>query len=374
MSKQIRVLRGLHSGAELELERGAPLTIGSDTSCSVVLCDGGVTARHCVITTDDYGVTCRALEGSIRLGEQTIHPGHAVALDDFNVFHCGRVAIGVGPADQSASSRWLQLEQTAQTPAPARFAAAHALKRMNPYALFGTVLAGIGGVISLAYATLSADSQQLTPTRIEAARQWLQSVAPAGSELSIGSSGLQVLVLSGYVRSGEQRDALLTAAQRSSFDPRVDVYAADQLLESLSRLIRLEGLKCEPQYRSAGQVACAQTVPSETMASALRRVARDVPGVTSIEVAVEQSPAPTPQLAVRPDEPAAAPSQPLLTRKFSVLMYRQKRYLVGQFGDRYTEGDTFDGLRINRIEVDEVTFERDGREYPFRVAALGSRH
>jgi hypothetical protein len=51
-------------------------------------------------------------------------------------------------------------------------------------------------------------------------------------------------------------------------------------------------------------------------------------------------------------------------------MFRNQRFLIGPYGERYTEGDQFDGFRINRIGVDKILFERDGREFEFYVAAL----
>ena len=59
-----------------------------------------------------------------------------------------------------------------------------------------------------------------------------------------------------------------------------------------------------------------------------------------------------------------------LTQKFSVLMWRNQRYLIGQFGERYREGEDFDGFKISRIGVDKILFERDGKEFEFYVAAL----
>ena len=51
-------------------------------------------------------------------------------------------------------------------------------------------------------------------------------------------------------------------------------------------------------------------------------------------------------------------------------MFRNQRFLVGPYGERYHKGDEFDGFRIERIELDQVTFARDGRKFEFRVAAL----
>ena len=99
-------------------------------------------------------------------------------------------------------------------------------------------------------------------------------------------------------------------------------------------------------------------------------VARDVPGLRGLHISV----LPPPVVAAAPAAPLQeASADPLrLTKKFSVLMWRNQRYLIGQYGERYKEGEQFGGFTINRIGVDKVMFERNGREFEFYVAALSA--
>src|SRR4051812_8503208 len=97
----------------------------------------------------------------------------------------------------------------------------------------------------------------------------------------------------------------------------------------------------------------------------LRTISRDVPGLRSLQVTV--SPLPIAAAAT----PAPAATGPMrLTQKFAVFMFRNQRYLIGPYGERYLEGQQFEGFKISRIGVDQVLFERDGREFQFYVAAL----
>jgi hypothetical protein len=96
----------------------------------------------------------------------------------------------------------------------------------------------------------------------------------------------------------------------------------------------------------------------------LRSLARDVPGLRVLDIDVNSPPT---AVASAPP-PAGAP--PRLTQKFSVLMFRNQRLLIGPYGERYREGEEFDGFKIDRIEIDKVTFARDGRQFDFYVAAL----
>lgn len=362
LSKQIRIIRGVHRGAESLLGQDGRCLIGSDPSCSVVLYDSGVAARHCVIAADAYGITCRALDAAIVVDGRTVPSGEAVSLTDFQILQCGSAALAIGPVE----SEWPQMEAVAIARRVSAVEAVRSLKRLNPYALFATMLAGLTCVLGLAYAALSSGDVELTPARVTAARQWLQGIAPAGSELQIGveNSRGQGLLLSGYVPLDKQVAFLTDAARNSSFKPRVDVYSTDQMVASLSRLTQLAAIPCTPAYRSGGQMVCTNEVANEELATRLRMIARDVPGLTALDL----------QVAPRPVPVAAPPVVEVLpariTQKFAVVMSRRGRYLLGRYGKKYTEGQQFDGFVIQKIGLDQVVFERDGRQYEFYVAAL----
>jgi type III secretion system YscD/HrpQ family protein len=362
--RQLRILSGLHQGAAVTLGEEARCLVGSDAQCSVVLLDKQVAPRHCLVQVDAFGSSCRALDASIAVGERQLAAGEVAKLDDFAVVRCGDAALSVGPSDGD----WTLAERALQEHTPAPLRTLRTLRQLNPYALFAVVLLGITFVIGLAYAALSDGSFTLTPDRVAAARGWLKGVAPSGSELSIGAdtASPNQLLLTGYVRDEQQLRALLTASRSSGFAPRVEVYTIDDMTGSMARLVRLGQLPCELQYQGAGQFSCADPVPSDAVAMKLRMLARDVPGVRALHVNV----VPPPPVVAEAAPPAPKIEDPVLRRKFSVLMFRNQRFLIGPFGERYKEGEQFDGFTINRIGVDRIMFERDGRQFEFYVAAL----
>jgi hypothetical protein len=368
MDKQIRILSGLHAGTQLLCENGAQYLIGSDRACSIVLCDIEIAAKHCLLSVDSFGVTCRAIDASITLDGKLICAGQVVSVADFQVMQCGPVQLSVGPA----VGEWPDLEDIPSAHAVTALDAVRSLKRLNPYVLFASVLLGLTCVLGLAYATLSEGGAKMTPTDVEAARHWLGSIAPRGSELEIGVAGTQGsrLLLSGYVSTADQLAQLNDAARRSDLDLRLEVYAIDDMLSSLGRLARLASIPCVPQYQQGGHVACTNAVDSAALATKLQMIARDIPGLRTLEVDVAEQPVVQPQ-APQPPPPQSAPVQ--LTEKFAVLMFRNQRYLIGRHGKKYVEGQEFDGFRIQRIGLDQVVFEREGRSYEFQVAALGRR-
>ncbi|MBM0106882.1 hypothetical protein JM946_19275 [Steroidobacter sp. S1-65] len=360
--RQIYVLNGLHHGATAALPDDGKLVIGSDFSSGVVLCDGGVAAAHCQISADRFGMSCRALNASVAIDGRHIAPGEIAALSEGQIVECGEAAFSVG----AASTDWQRLQQrlavrTEET------GAIGSLRKVNPYVLFATLLVGLTGVLSLTYAALSTPESADMPSRVDAARQWLAKIAPTGSELEIGidQRNGRELLLSGYVPSNDHRIKLSDDAAVSSFRPRVEVFATDEMLEAMSRMASMAHIACEPQYRGGGQLVCTQPIASEQEATRLRTLAKDVPGLRLLDLQV------LPVARVAETTSKAQPNQ--ITQRFAVLMWRQQRYLVNEVGKRYREGDEFDGFNIKRIELDRVVFARDGREYEFYVAALGKR-
>lgn len=366
VDKKIRILSGLHAGVQLLCEHGAQYLIGADCSCSIVLCDLDIAAKHCLVSVDSFGVTCRAIDASFTVGGKPVAVGQVVALEDFQVVQCGPVQLSIGPA----AGDWPDVEDIGSLHAVTALDAVRSLKRLNPYVLFAAVLFGLSCVLGLAYATLSDGETKLTSSSLAAARQWLASIAPRGSELEIGVEGPQGsrLLVSGYVPDARQLAKLNDAANRFARDLRIEVYAIDDMLSSLTRLAGLASIPCMPQYRGGGRVACTSAVDNAVRATRLQMIARDVPGLRTLDVGVApQSIVPPP---APPPVPQTAPVQ--LSEKFAVLMFRDRRYLIGRYGKRYIEGEEFDGFRIKRIELDQVLFEREGRSYEFRVAALSA--
>jgi type III secretion system YscD/HrpQ family protein len=364
MNRQLRILSGLHRGAEVSMGRDERCVIGSGAECSIVLFDAGVARKHCVVQSDAFGLSCRALEAPVTVGDREIAPGEVTRLEELEPIRCGQAVLGVS----TENADWSIAERALENSKPMPLRAVRSLRQLNPYALFASVLFGITCVIGLAYAALSDRPYELTPDRIAAARTWLKSIAPEGSELAIGADTLpgQHLLLTGYVHDEGQLQTLLAASRRSMFAPRVEVYSIEAMTAAMDRLSRLAQLPCQPRYEGAGQLACAEAAPSDAVAAKLRLVARDVPGLRALQVSV----LPPPMVAAAPPPPVPPSDPARLTKKFSVLMWRNQRYLVGQYGERYQEGEEFDGFSIRRIGVDKILFERDGREFEFYVAAL----
>jgi hypothetical protein len=364
-ARTLHVARGLQRGSDLPLIEGGTCVIGASPAlCSVLLRDKDVAPRHCALTLDGRGhVTCTALDAAVRVGQRELPPGASMVMPDFLPLCCGQATLLVGPQ----GSDWSYSMTAAESAPGLRQRAADQLQRVresNPPAfaalLFGSLCVAAGSVWG-AVSYLTAP-QSLPGDNVARAQRWLQSIAPAGSELQlIADDNRQGWVVAGYVPTAQQRDTLSAAIQRQRDAPRAEVVAVDELLASLTRLAERDGVACSAVYHGAGRAGCSNQIGTAAAASKLRDASVRVGGLRELLLQVA-----TPPAAMAKAAPRAAGG-----RKYSVLMSNKRgNRLIGPAGEGYREGDAFDGMTIRRIMLDQVVFQRDDNEVVMRLAQL----
>lgn len=361
--RTLHFAQGLQRGVDLPLIAGSTCVIGSSPSlCTVVLRDEHVARRHCALSLDARGhVTCTALDAPVWVGQRELPPGASMVMPDFLPLRCGRATLLVGPE----GSDWSFSMIAAESAPGLRHRTEATLQRVrasNPPA-FAALL--IGSLAVAAGSVWGAVSYLAAPLRMPAdnmmrAQRWLQSIAPAGSELQlIADDSSERWVVAGYVPTTQQRDALAATIKRQSDAPRAEVVAVEQLLASLTRLARREGVMCTAVYYGAGRAGCSNQI-DDAAAGKLRSASMRVEGLRDLALQVA-----VPQTVVKAPQRAAG------GRKFSVLMSNKRgNRLIGPAGEGYREGDTFDGMTIRRIMFDQVVFQRDSDEVVLYLAQL----
>lgn len=376
-SRTVRVVQGLQQGAEFSFDSGLPCVIGSDASCTAVLLDENVAPSHCLLSIDERGVRCTALDDSVRIGDSTLEPGATARIFDYQTIEIGSASFAVRPADEE----WEQGLAKAGS-LLARISPGGSLRSPNRW-LGSAVLVVIGfaASLSLAYAMMSPDRTEMTEARTREARQWLKSVAPVGSQLELEVDSDHRLSVSGYVSTVYQRDLLAMSLRDSDYQARSDIHATEEIVAAVARLARLEGISCLAKDAGAGVVACANEVDTPEAASKLTALAQQVPGLKALNVQVKKGEpvAPAAPLAAEAAPPAAPavaamepPGAPLrMSKRFSsILILKKNRWLIGAYGEKFAEGDEFNGIRIVKIELDQVEFQKGDRRYVFPLAAL----
>jgi hypothetical protein len=366
--RTLHFARGFERGSDVPLIAGSTCVIGSSpTQCTVVLRDKDVAPRHCALTLDARGhVTCTALDASVWVGQRELPPGASMAMPDFLPLRCGQATLLVG----QQGSDWSFSMIAAESAPGLRQRAEVGLQRVrasNPPA-FAALL--VCSLLIAAGSVWGAVSYLTTPLRMPAdnmmrAQRWLQSIAPGGSELKlIADDNNERWVVAGYVPTMQQREALVATIKRQSDAPRAEVFAVEQLLASLKRLARREGVMCTAVYYGAGRAGCSNEIGDAAAAGKLRSASTRVEGLR--ELALQVAP---PRAA--PQAVAKAPKRAVGGRRFSVLMSNKRgNRLIGPAGEGYREGDTFDGMTIRKIMFDQVVFQRDKDEVVLNLAQL----
>lgn len=377
-ARTLHFAQGLQRGVDVPLEAGSVCVVGSSPeACTLVLFDDGVAARHCALTLDGDGrINCTAFDAPVRVGERELKAGESMTLPDLVPLRCGDAMLLVGPE----GSDWLRPVAAGSAERSGLWArGANALRnaRATHPAMTLAVLLGCGGLLAgSVWGTVSYINAplRLSVDNVARAQQWLKSVAPAGSELQlIADESRQRLVVSGYVPTNYQRELLVATIAEQADAPRSEVYSVEQMMASVVRMAQLEGLACVAAYGGAGRVSCTNDIANAQAADRLRAASAQVSGLRELSLQVN---APQPVTAsnevipVAPNARGGGPKGVSIGRKFSIFISKRGKYIVGPAGEKFKEGDVFEGLTIRSIELDRVVFERDAEEYVFYVAQM----
>jgi hypothetical protein len=308
IQRTLHVARGAQRGTELPLAAGRTCVIGSRAaSCGVVLHDEGVAARHCALTLDARShVTCTALDDAVWVGQRQLPPGASMAMPDFLPLRCGQATLLVGPE----GTDWSYSLVAARSAPGLRQRADDGLQQVRAARpiVFAALLCAstllVAGSVWGAVSWLTAPSRMVPAGNLSQAQCWLQAAAPRGSELQvIVDDTRQQLVIAGRVATEAERAALAAAAARQGGGWAVEVVSAQ-----------------------ATRGAPAAAVAAEHAAE------------------------------------AASPRAAQAPRRFAVVMSSLRgSQIVGPGGERWREGDAFDGMTIRSIRFDHVVFERESR-------------
>jgi hypothetical protein len=376
-ARTLHVAQGVQRGVELPLSLGETCVIGASTEmCSVVLLDDGVAARHCALTLDSHGhVSCTAFDAAVRIGERALPPGESMLLPDFAPLRCGEARLVVGPP----GSDWTRSEEAAAR-APGLWqrvgASLGRARASHPIALLAVLLGSTGLLAGSVWGAINyfGAPPSLTVDNLERAQHWLKTVAPAGSELQlIADESRQRLVVSGYVPTNYQRELLMATIAERPDAPRSEVFSVEQMLASVVRIAQLEGVSCVVAYRGAGRANCTNEIANAAAADKLRAASGQVAGLRELSLQVAAA-APVADggapVAALPSAKGCGRKGVSIGRKFSVFMSKKGATLIGPAGEKYREGDVFEGLTIRKIMLDQVVFECDDSEYVFYVAQM----
>ena len=108
----LRVVRGVHSGAERRCHHRDVVVIGSADECDVILSDQHVAGNHCLLSVTGAQLSVRPLAPGVTIDERELAPGEPVRVEPFQVIGGGNAAFALGPAWNARA--WQKLDERLQ--------------------------------------------------------------------------------------------------------------------------------------------------------------------------------------------------------------------------------------------------------------------
>lgn len=365
----LRVVAGLHRGAQTLLKGPAFVVLGSADDADFVLSDGGVAPRHLAITMHEDGTAVRALDGEVRLAQRVLARGEAVPLEQGLTLGVGGATIYVGAADEEQARIRVDSEQRPRAQSETRAGAATVTStgsaepnRHGPWmgrvvgrnsivatAVAGTVVACIFAFALTVgvYSTGAATEQELSEALSEARLDEVRVVSLPGGGLA----------LEGVIQDDETRAALLQRLSRHGLTPALRLSTGAQLAEAVKDVFRMNGMNIEALYTKNGVIVVHGLRESGARVDQMIQMARrDIPGVSNILRADEE--------VVEASEPIAAPIAPIdaNAKRVVSIVDGSPSYILTADGSRYFVGALMPhGYRVAHIVGETVTLERDGK-------------
>lgn len=325
----LRVVSGLHDGAERELDGGEMLLIGSGEDCDMVLADAGVAAHHALLGFVGGRFSLRALDAPLQLGATLVHPGDPVELDRVQRVGIGDAAIAFGAADDAG---WERLVPGGLGPRHPPAPPARPYLRRLP---------AIAAVAVLSLATLAAFAM-LLPPRAEAPdpREQLQRLVPEYA-IDDGHAGIDLqgrLVLTGTVPDSATRERIAQRIAQEQIDARLELRTGDDIAGDVAEILRGQGITARTRYLGNGDVEVRGAFEdgAALQAASYSRAMREVKGVNRV-IPVNVSPSATrASRATPPPKPARI--------RIAAIVRGDSPHVVSGRGDRYEVGAELPGI------------------------------
>lgn len=410
----LRVLRGLHGGASIDLAGREALLVGSGVDCDVVLSDREVAPQHLSISLATP-MTVRALAEGVSIFGRPLAVGDAVTVAACAAIRIGGCAIALGMRD---APEWEAVIRTGGT-APADVGSTDAKPHRSDEAALGTasdaapnarsdarprprrrwplVLAGAGAAVVLlvaaaivvvvrslgdmdsAYAAAPpgppasggrpadvapkprATAPAAAPARSPGIESVIRHLGLDDVRAETAADGTETLV--GSVPD----DATLVELERTvvsmGLHPTLRVVSGEHLIQDVREVFRVNGIRVTARYEGHGVVHVDGVPGEDKRMEGIRSYAlHDVVGLADLRVDA----APSAPVAARDDDRAAAsntatePSVPtpeeVAAKRIAAVVDGSPSYVATADGSRYFIGAMMpQGYRITAIEGATVT-------------------
>jgi type III secretion protein D len=246
---RLRILTGLHAGAELSLKQGS-FAIGSDATCDVVVSDWVCKRSIFTVRKDDTGATILEMDGEESKHVFKVH--EPVQVGDV-------VIVGCAPGGATTPSDLELLKLLLVPAAPVR---AQRSSGIGKWVAAGMVI----GVVVLSASTLHT-TRSVAATRVQGAassplvqvRAMLRNGGYPGVKAAVEAESV---VVSGLVRSSQERQALAASLALIKGQNIIHRYAVESEIEAaIVDAVALPGIKV--RHLGHGQFEIDGEIPDE---------------------------------------------------------------------------------------------------------------
>lgn len=303
----LRVLGGIHTGAERKLLGSGMLIVGSGDDCDLIFTDAGVAPHHCIINYAEGKVTIRAMDADVRIDENVVHPGDPLGAEPFALIRIGGACFALGP---HWSERWQTLlarvesvpaksDDAAQQPAAAR-------RRTSRLATLGValvLLCASGAALVLAQHG-SKPALTAAPTQPRDAELNALIGGLGFSHLKVEKQAGDKMVISGYVERDEDMAKLRAALDQHGFSAvGIEAKSGPRIAQDVRESLRMGNVHATTSWKGAGVVEISGRFgDEEELKAALRsRTISDLNEKLKLKVEIVNQSAKQPETKALPD-------------------------------------------------------------------------
>lgn len=322
----LRIVDGLHAGANRVLARDEMILVGSGDDCDIVLADDGVANHHALVTLVGGRYMVRALDAPVHVAGTQIDPGDPVELSAVQPVRIGEASIAFGAENDPAWDSFV----TVFAPDDEREPVRPAIVRRLP------LIAGVA-VLSLASlaifaAVLPASKQQVDPRERLAVVMAEHRVANVG--IVDGVDGRPTVT--GAVDSRAVLERLQAQLATEKIDAHLQLRTGEHIASDVAEMFRGHGIPVQARYVGNGDVEVVGEFDDGADIERLvrSRAVADIRGVTRILPR-------TPQGAVPQADDTRAASPP--PAHIVSIVRGNDPHLVDSEGRRFAPGDTVPG-------------------------------
>ena len=322
----LRIVDGLHAGANRVLARDEMILVGSGDDCDIVLADDGVANHHALVTLVGGRYMVRALDAPVHVGGTQVDPGDPVELSAVQPVRIGEASIAFGAEDDPAWDTFV----TVFAPDDEREPVRPALVRRLPL-IAGVAMLSLASLAIFA-AVLPASEQQADP------RERLGAVMAehrvANVEIVDGVDGRPTVT--GAVDSRATLERLQAQLAAEKIDAQLQLRTGEHIASDVAEMFRGHGIPVQARYVGNGDVEVVGEFDDGADIERLvrSRAVADIRGVTRILPRTPQGRVP------QADEARAAAPPPA---HIVSIVRGNDPHLVDSEGRRFVPGDTVPG-------------------------------